>query len=998
MTAVPVARMSIHMLWVASCIVAAPTSTDFLAKADNSRRNGPTCITNWCTSYGATTNEDLPKNCIRRPPLHKIKRRDSFWVLKGGWDSVDVMSSLVKILMQDVLGYENIMLESGAWEHDWEPIRSMGGPGKGKLSAAGRPLEVDSSTGRNKNLCSLDGDHGRCFMEMDRGDGVLQEYGPDVYMEHWSAGYEQIDNMMFFQEQTVVPLGPVGYFGTVGMYATSVSTQLADGCSAYWTRYKTVEDLTSFLTSFSTNNPGWDYRSASPYSCGARGNYTYDWCNAGRFIPPQCENNRYCVDVVMNRPYWEKSMFEQIVTNLNLNLTLVYVGPTQWVNEMTAAVNASRQQLFYDFFPTVTTAQLDISRVSLPEYVPSQHASDASNPNAAYRWQPNGTVASDFPDNILTKVVSAKLRDDAPDAYQLIGALQMKKTYIVDILRQLRISGNTDSDYHKQACDWLRNNSAVWKSWVPRTTCHDGYQYHIPTNKCVPLPPDEDTTDITGILLAVIIPFVAVFVAFLIWFLFYRKAKIQKSRMQKSTINTMQKQLEESLVNVKVVTRNYIPASCTASWQGASCISSSQSGRRCEVATPLGPVGVSIDMPSHTLYPDGQCGQWYWEETEAHMAQHNPADVIDRRWVRYLPHVEAQLDQLWCTATPGQLKSVTIQQGSNSVEYDIDFFAQPMTQTKRETGFKRSVRRLPAAGIADSVTPPQELSDETHLVLPKDALIQISKQGPDGWAFGNVMYSPEDVDPALGALVHPDSNLSLVGGWFPLAVTTAPTQEDLSKLSGLMGGMDAAGCLAQPASWTTMKSTDIAECTALDAGSPERARVEAAFKATLNTTVRVLGVDRVQNLAMWQSYAVKRQTILTRDNELPPASLERIWLFHGTNVEVADKIVQQGFNRSFCGKNATMYGKGVYFARDASYSSSTTYSIPDRNAVQHMFACRVTVGQCCRGKQNALTPDIRQGLTLYDSTTDTSDNPAIYVTYHDAQAYPEYLIHFKSSN
>merc|ERR1719478_519268 len=82
MPAVPVARMSIHILWVASCIVAAPTSTDFLAKADNSRRNGPTCITNWCTSYGATTNEDLPKNCIRRPPLHKIKRRDSFWVLR----------------------------------------------------------------------------------------------------------------------------------------------------------------------------------------------------------------------------------------------------------------------------------------------------------------------------------------------------------------------------------------------------------------------------------------------------------------------------------------------------------------------------------------------------------------------------------------------------------------------------------------------------------------------------------------------------------------------------------------------------------------------------------------------------------------------------------------------------------------------------------------------------------------------------------------------------
>ena len=27
--------------------------------------------------------------------------------------------------------------------------------------------------------------------------------------------------------------------------------------------------------------------------------------------------------------------------------------------------------------------------------------------------------------------------------------------------------------------------------------------------------------------------------------------------------------------------------------------------------------------------------------------------------------------------------------------------------------------------------------------------------------------------------------------------------------------------------------------------------------------------------------------------------LERSWLWHGTNVEVMDKIMQQGFNRSF---------------------------------------------------------------------------------------------------
>ena len=48
------------------------------------------------------------------------------------------------------------------------------------------------------------------------------------------------------------------------------------------------------------------------------------------------------------------------------------------------------------------------------------------------------------------------------------------------------------------------------------------------------------------------------------------------------------------------------------------------------------------------------------------------------------------------------------------------------------------------------------------------------------------------------------------------------------------------------------------------------------------------------------------------------ARYERVWLFHGTDLDTIPKILQQGFNRSFAGKNATVYGVGVYFARDAS--------------------------------------------------------------------------------
>jgi poly [ADP-ribose] polymerase 10/14/15 len=92
------------------------------------------------------------------------------------------------------------------------------------------------------------------------------------------------------------------------------------------------------------------------------------------------------------------------------------------------------------------------------------------------------------------------------------------------------------------------------------------------------------------------------------------------------------------------------------------------------------------------------------------------------------------------------------------------------------------------------------------------------------------------------------------------------------------------------------------------------------------------------------------------------------------------------------------YGRGVYFARDASYSSHPTYSAPDRNGVQYIFMCRVAVGDWSMGRTGILTPDVKphNPLELYDSTVDNVHNPSIFVIYHDAQVYPEYLVAFKS--
>lgn len=292
---------------------------------------------------------------------------------------------------------------------------------------------------------------------------------------------------------------------------------------------------------------------------------------------------------------------------------------------------------------------------------------------------------------------------------------------------------------------------------------------------------------------------------------------------------------------------------------------------------------------------------------------------------------------------------------------------------------------------------PSDIADQDSLILRERQLLQVSKQRPDGWAFGTVVY--DEVDrPPLGV-----PGLSTQAGWFPLDMTTVANSQQLKALQEKMGG-EAADALALPPTWSPMRDSMTADMVELPEGV-EKSRVQEYFLSKLGnyrSHARVVRVKRVQNVSMWQSYAVKRRLVVEREERSMGkadagdtlSTIERAWLFHGTTEDIMPKITQQGFNRSFCGRNATMFGKGVYFARDSEYSARPQYAEPNAAGVQHMFLVRVVVGEYCMGVRDALTPEVRTGHLLYDSTVNDMHNPSIFVTYHDAQAYPEYMVEF----
>ena len=92
-----------------------------------------------------------------------------------------------------------------------------------------------------------------------------------------------------------------------------------------------------------------------------------------------------------------------------------------------------------------------------------------------------------------------------------------------------------------------------------------------------------------------------------------------------------------------------------------------------------------------------------------------------------------------------------------------------------------------------------------------------------------------------------------------------------------------------------------------------------------------------------------------------------------------------------------MYGNGVYFARDASYSTQPTYSPPDRAGNRYMYLARVLAGEYTTGRQGMifLPPKGSDTTDAYDTAVDNPRSPGIFVVFYDNQCYPDYLITFK---
>ncbi|KAK2181573.1 hypothetical protein NP493_393g05033 [Ridgeia piscesae] len=206
---------------------------------------------------------------------------------------------------------------------------------------------------------------------------------------------------------------------------------------------------------------------------------------------------------------------------------------------------------------------------------------------------------------------------------------------------------------------------------------------------------------------------------------------------------------------------------------------------------------------------------------------------------------------------------------------------------------------------------------------------------------------------------------------------------------------DIGGTLELPSHWSPMGGDEHVKLVPLQPSSQEYKDVESSFLSTAQQSVNaVKKIERVQNPSLYRQYTLRKEELAKRSKH--PSTIERS-LWHGTSANAITSINNGGFNRSYCGKNATVFGQGVYFAVGSSYSAHNQYARPDAKRYEaYLPKARVLTWRIHLGQLRISSPTTNPATSgfPYDSVVDNVSTPGIFVIFLDNQAYPEYLITF----
>jgi len=171
----------------------------------------------------------------------------------------------------------------------------------------------------------------------------------------------------------------------------------------------------------------------------------------------------------------------------------------------------------------------------------------------------------------------------------------------------------------------------------------------------------------------------------------------------------------------------------------------------------------------------------------------------------------------------------------------------------------------------------------------------------------------------------------------------------------------------------------------------------------------IVKIERVQNVWLYERYFYERKKMKLKNN----GDANEVEAFHGTGVTDPKMIYncEDGFDMRFSKKG--LWGRGIYFAKNARYSIQNGYEHNTDEDLRQIFLAKLLLGDSYHATQREdelrLPPikvvskntKINFDVERHDSVTATHpDEPEpknIYIIYDNGKAYPAYLITYEPS-
>ncbi|TWW75676.1 Poly [ADP-ribose] polymerase 12 [Takifugu flavidus] len=221
----------------------------------------------------------------------------------------------------------------------------------------------------------------------------------------------------------------------------------------------------------------------------------------------------------------------------------------------------------------------------------------------------------------------------------------------------------------------------------------------------------------------------------------------------------------------------------------------------------------------------------------------------------------------------------------------------------------------------------------------------------------------------------------------PRFVSAEEVNKKLQSQSSQSQGSSTAESF--PSHWDKIDPPDYDYKLILLSKSKEYDMIVTLFQRTMPKS-KINTIHRIQNPFLWKVFQWQKEEMMKKNDG---KAVNQLYLFHGTDESLSEAICEQNFDWRMCGAHGTAYGKGSYFARDASYSDM--YSRRSKSQSKIMFVALVLVGDYTKGNSSYVKPPPKgNGKTFYNSCVNSESNPSIYIIFDKQQVYPEYLINY----